>query len=1036
MKETISFSFLGVLMLWVWIGCCGFQVADQTYQEIAPKLDLKADTIQARKWVDRAEEFENTAHYDSSLIYYQLAKDIYELCLKKQRDTTLAKLYIKCEVNSGIALFQIHQYKKALNLLDQAEAKIPLYLNESHHFLINIHNYQGSSYMYLGDYEKALTYFNKALSIPYKSKLFIVYRSLGIYYRRIGKLQKALENYSKSKTLMVELEGKEHAFLGSIYINMGNIYMDQNANTKALECFHKAKDIFSKTLGEKHPVLAQCHNGIGTGYRKQEQYSASIEHYQKAIYIYQSHYGNFTPRLANPFLNLGNIYRIQGHYSQAIQEYNKGLQMALLNSGKRYLNTISHIYVGLGNTYFDQDDLDQGLHYYHKALNVRISNLGPSHPLIADLYSNLGIIYRDVGQFEMALEQIQKAISINVNQIDDRSIIENPSPEDNVLDAVVLTESLSVKSDILYQYYNHTKELEHLKQAYSAHLKLMQWVEYLFRSYYRKGDKLALSKNSLFYFERGIEVCMELFQQTQKDHFLEQVFTLMEKSRSLVLLETLQSKDASAFGEIPDTLLEKEQTIAIDLTFYEKSLFEERLKNENADSSKMNNWEEKVFSLKSAEEVLTKQLETEYPHYYNLKYGTNELTIAEVQNQLLQADQAFIEYLTTDSLIYVALITKNESKFIKIQKDFPLTEWVGQLRRSLYNYQLSGASSDVLLKRYTDTLVEKSHLLYQKLIQPLEEAITLPHRLIISTDDVLGYIPFDVLLYQRPEQQLQYRDYPYLLHKYQISYAYSAALSKQMKDNQRPRSKNGLLALAANFQYQDESKPTSRTRADIYPLENTISEAKAIQAIIGGKTLLGSGAQKVNFINQAPKYQLLHLATHGKANDQLGDYSFLAFPSDNDTSNAEFLYVREIYNLELNADMVVLSACETGIGQLQKGEGMVSLARGFASAGAKSLISSLWSVDDAKTTQLMTNFYDNLNKRMNKDMALQQAKLDYLSSNPQIYAHPFYWSGFIGIGDMEPVVIDSSISWWFWFVVFTITLSIGVLFKTLKSNYL
>ena len=1025
MKKKTDLHFLGILVFWICIVNSGFQVPDQ---KMVSKLDFKTDTIQARVWLDLAVKFETTAYYDSAVIYYQLAKDIYEPYLKKQRDTIISNLYLKSEINSGICLFQIHRYKEALDQLDQAEAKVLLYLDESHHFLINIHNYQGVSYMYLGNYERALAYFNKALSIPDKGKLFIVYRSLGIYYKRIGAFKQAIEHYNKSKSLLIQSEGEEHVFIGSIYVNMANIYTRQNAITKAKEYYHKAKDIFTKTLGEKDPVLALCYNGIGTVLRKQEQYSESIEYYQKAIHIYQSHYGEYTPRLANPYLNLGNIYRLQGHYNQAIQEYNKGLQMALPDSGKRYKNTVSHIYVGLGNTYFDQGDLDQCLHYYRKALNVRTSNLGSKHPLIADLHSNLGIIYRDVGQFEMALEQVEKAISANVILVDDRSIMDNPSPKDNVLDPIVLTESLSAKSDILYQYYNSTKELEHLERAYSTHLKLIQWVEHLFRSYSRRGDKLALSKNTLFYFEHGVRICLELFNQTQKDHLLQQAFTFMEKSRSLVLLETLQTKDARAFGEIPDTLLEKEQIIAIDLAFYEKSLFQERLKKENADSSKMNSWQEQIFSLQSAEETLVEQFEMEYPHYYNLKYRTSELTIEEVQNQLLQPDQAFIEYLTADSLFYVAIITKNDHKFIKIQKDFPLTEWIDQLRRSLYSYQLSGISSEVSLKRYTDTLVEKSHQLYQKLIQPLEEAFTLPKRLIISTDDVLGYIPFDVLLYQQPDQPLHYRDYPYLLRKYSISYAYSTALLKQVSDKKSQKAKKHFLALAPDFPVPQEQLVTTNIRATgLFPLENTIPEVEAIQAITGGKLLLGRLAQKTTFIEQAPNYQLLHLATHSKANDQMGDYSFLAFAPERDSLNVELLYNRELYNLKLQADMVVLSACETGIGELQEGEGMMSLARGFAEAGTKSLITSLWSVNDVKTAQLMPSFYQNIKKRMNKDVALQQAKLHYLAKNPQIYAHPFYWSGFIAIGDMTPITIRSSLSWWFWVMVLAITLGISLL---------
>ena len=114
----------------------------------------------------------------------------------------------------------------------------------------------------------------------------------------------------------------------------------------------------------------------------------------------------------------------------------------------------------------------------------------------------------------------------------------------------------------------------------------------------------------------------------------------------------------------------------------------------------------------------------------------------------------------------------------------------------------------------------------------------------------------------------------------------------------------------------------------------------------------------------------------------------------------QFLYNRDLYNLTLNAEMVVLSACETGIGELQKGEGIISLARGFSYAGAKSIITTLWSINDEKSKELMLSFYSNLKEGQTKDAALRQAKLDFIHKYSH-RAHPFFWAAFIPIGDMS-----------------------------------
>jgi len=147
----------------------------------------------------------------------------------------------------------------------------------------------------------------------------------------------------------------------------------------------------------------------------------------------------------------------------------------------------------------------------------------------------------------------------------------------------------------------------------------------------------------------------------------------------------------------------------------------------------------------------------------------------------------------------------------------------------------------------------------------------------------------------------------------------------------------------------------------------------------------------------AGRYRLLHLATHGQANDELGDYSFLAFGGDRDSVQNEFLYVRDLYDLSLLADLVVLSACETGTGEWQRGEGIISLARAFAYAGARSIVTTLWSVNDRRSKELMIAFYGGLGKGMTREEALWRAKYEMLESDAS--AHPFFWAGYILIGE-------------------------------------
>ncbi|RMG56093.1 MAG: CHAT domain-containing protein, partial [Bacteroidetes bacterium] len=165
--------------------------------------------------------------------------------------------------------------------------------------------------------------------------------------------------------------------------------------------------------------------------------------------------------------------------------------------------------------------------------------------------------------------------------------------------------------------------------------------------------------------------------------------------------------------------------------------------------------------------------------------------------------------------------------------------------------------------------------------------------------------------------------------------------------------------------------------------------------------LTGSDAREARFREQAPAYALLHLSSHAQVDDAHPLFSRVAFAPPQDSSEDGQLDLGEIFALRLDAEMVVLSACETGTGKLMRGEGIASLARGFATAGARSIITTLWPVNDAATASIMEAFYRALKAGANKDEALRQAKLEYLDRSDRLGSHPFFWAGYIPVGDMR-----------------------------------
>jgi len=278
----------------------------------------------------------------------------------------------------------------------------------------------------------------------------------------------------------------------------------------------------------------------------------------------------------------------------------------------------------------------------------------------------------------------------------------------------------------------------------------------------------------------------------------------------------------------------------------------------------------------------------------------------------------------------------------------------------------------------------------------------LAEEVVIVPDAVLNYLPFGVLLTQPPTLDVMYSELPYLEKEYVISYNYSATLGRQMEEGQTSFG-DRFLVVAPEF--NEDSTASYGT------LLFNSEEAREISEITKGEILAGPQASKSEFLKSVPDYGSFHFATHAVVNEDDADLSFLVFQKKQNEKNQ--LYLQELYSIKIPANIVTLSACQTNVVPLLQGEGIASLAKGFSYAGAKSIVTSMWDVDDLSTKTLMTGFYRELAIHKNKDVALREAKLNYLKQAEGILGHPFFWATFIAIGDMSALNIhtDPSISY-------------------------
>ena len=320
---------------------------------------------------------------------------------------------------------------------------------------------------------------------------------------------------------------------------------------------------------------------------------------------------------------------------------------------------------------------------------------------------------------------------------------------------------------------------------------------------------------------------------------------------------------------------------------------------------------------------------------------------------------------------------------------------------------------------YRNPYLELAHQNYQLLLAPILSKSPSTQRLLIIPDGILSQIAFESLLYEEVDHLDA--NTPFLLKKYAISYLYSSSFLVLKNENKAVAACFGGFGIEYDEMtlksIQDKGIVRSATingMRSMGQLTYSDDEVSAIAKLLQGESWLNQSATKAAFLENAPRFRILHLAMHGALNEQQPLQSALIFTKTNDTTDY-LLRAGELYNLRLHADMVVLSACNTGFGKIQKGEGVMSLSRAFAYAGCPSLVMSLWSVPDHSTSEIMTHFYQNLIvENTFKNSALRQAKLTYLDNTDALLAHPLFWAGFVPMGDMQPIELKKGLNWWIW----------------------
>lgn len=859
----------------------------------------------------------------------------------------------------------------------------------------------GIVYDFLGDLNLALDYQHKALDIlqdfPEKQhQTANCYNNIGILHRLKGDYVKALYYQEKALKIRLQIYGKQHPNVGASFANMGVLHRHMGAYDKALEYFHQSMQVRKAAFGEKHRRVASSYDNIASIYKEREDLENALRYAHKALAIRESIWPGHHPDLAVSYKNLSSLYGIQQDYISAFDYLNKAAQMWSDIYGNHH-HTTAIVLDSKGKMYRNRKQFNQALPYLRQSLQLRLEIFGQNHPATAESYATLGGLYKTLEESDSAKYYLQQAISIRL-YLQER-------------DHFQLMNHYYQLSQIYYQEKDYTLAAEWADKAVDK-------LDQLRGRYLSTGTKQVHLSHHYHIFENAITTYLMLAEMCPDEGYDQMAFTFAEKAKSNLLLESFKKVQAQSFSGIPEDLLQREYDLGIELSYYEQKRFQESNRSKPQDSLVIH-YNNQIFQLQQERESLIRQFESAYPDYYRLKYDAKVATVASMQQQLKQG-QTIIEYFIGNESIYVFLISVDRYRIERIPKNFSLQTLIQELRHGLTAYHQSGQKSESLYDQSNQLLIESAHKLYEILIQPLGP---LSRELIIVADGILGHLPFEILLKEKPEATYRFNSHSYLIYDHTIAYNFSATLWQLMQE--KTYQSNDLLSMAPSFPVTSSSQHKDTGQRRLGTLLHNMAEVKAIQSLLGGRILGGTEATLHQFKQRAPTYKYLHLATHAQLEDRDINYSFLAFTPSVDSTESDKLFIRDLYNLRLACDMVVLSACETGVGEWQSGEGIVSLARGFAYAGAKSIITSLWSANDHSTAQIMESFYAKLKEGLSKKEALRQAKLDFLSEQKDpLNTHPFYWATFVPIGDLETSINIASYASmsWFWGLLLVISI--------------
>jgi len=822
-----------------------------------------------------------------------------------------------------------------------------------------------------GDRQRSQSNFTEAISIYDLARSIadrtgdrmgtaVALHSVAVAQAMQGDYGAALQGFKLSLAIKETLG--DRAQIAATLNNIGNVYLLEGNYGLAMQFFQKSLAL-REELADRTAIAGSLNN-IGNVYRFQGDYSLALEYYQKSLALKEG-LGD-KAAIAGTLDNIGSVYAEQGEYDQAMKLY---LRSLALQEGRGSKSEIAITLDNIGDTFKARGDYAEALNYYQRSLSLR-EEIGGRYG-VAEALNNIGFIRAKQGDYQKSLALAERATLL--------------AREGGIRE--VLWQSRTVAAQAQLALGDAAAARQALDEAISI-------IETL------RADVAGGAQQQQSFFEDKLLPYHLMVDLLVKQDKIGEALAYGERAKARVLLDVLHSGRTNITKAMSAAEREQEQSLKASLFALNAQIIRENSRSE-AEPKHFTDLNARVQKARREREEFQTALYAAHPELRAQRGEVQPLALDEIARLLPDPRSALLEYVVTREKTFLFVITRAASgrqPAIDLQvyslniTQTDLARLADSFRRQLAEHDLDFHQSALKL--------------YELLLKPAQGALLGKNNVVIVPDQALWQLPF---------QALQPAPDRYVLEDYAISYSPSLSVLREMvnlehKSASPAAAPPSLLALGNPSPGQEviERLKTTRRTETLAPLPEAEAEVKALGHLYGGgqsKIYIGLEATESRLKAEAGNYQILHLAAHAVFNDASPMYSHIVLSQKaGDNKEDGLLEAWEMMDLDLKAETVVLSACETARGRVGAGEGLIGMTWALFVAGSPTTVVSQWQVDSASTTVLMLEFHRNLKQAMSSDQsgarkaeALRQAELKLLRSKE--FRHPLYWAGFVLIGD-------------------------------------